>query len=228
MGPNIKLKGLRQGILISIGDADSWEEALPTLLGHIDQQREFLRGARVAIDLGNHVLKAVDMGKLRDALSERELYLFAILSNSPKTEETAQMLGLDTTIDRPSAGHYQKESTAHLQGGEDAMLLNRTIRSGLRIQFPGHVIVLGDVNPGGEIIAGGNVIIWGRLQGMVHAGAGGDEEAIVCALDLQPTQLRISDQIAVTPPRRGKPQPEFASLKDGKVVSDVWNPKKKK
>jgi septum site-determining protein MinC len=62
----------------------------------------------------------------------------------------------------------------------------------------------------------------------VHAGAGGDETAVVCALDLCPTQLRIADQIAITPQRRGKPQPETASLKEGKVVADVWNPKKKK
>jgi len=93
------------------------------------------------------------------------------------------------------------------------------------VQHHGHVIVIGDVNPGGEIIAGGDVVVWGRLRGMVHAGAEGNEKSIVCALDLSPTQLRIAGQIALTPKRRGKTRPEIASLKDGQVVAEPWNPK---
>jgi len=89
-------------------------------------------------------------------------------------------------------------------------------------------VVVGDVNPGAEIIAGGNIIIWGKLQGLVHAGAQGDESAIVCALDLRPMQLRIAEQVAITPQRKWKPQPEMAKLVDGKVIAEAWNPKKKK
>jgi septum site-determining protein MinC len=82
--------------------------------------------------------------------------------------------------------------------------------------------VIGDVNPGAEIIAGGNIVIWGRLRGTVHAGAQGDEDAIVCALDLSPTQLRIADQISITPPQRRRPKPEIARLEDGKVIAEPW------
>ena len=101
------------------------------------------------------------------------------------------------------------------------------MRSGTVPEHPGHVIVLGDVNPGAEIVAGGNIVVWGRLRGVVHAGAEGDENAIVCALDLSPTQLRIAGQIALTPQRRGKPQPEVARLQDSKVIAEAWNPKEK-
>jgi septum site-determining protein MinC len=62
---------------------------------------------------------------------------------------------------------------------------------------------------------------------MVHAGAEGNEEAVVCALDLAPTQLRIAGHIAITPQRRGKAQPEMARLREGKVVAEPWNPKGK-
>ena len=110
--------------------------------------------------------------------------------------------------------------------GEKAVLVRRTLRSGFSVQFAGHVVVIGDVNPGAEVIASGDVLVWGRLRGMVHAGAEGNEGAIVCALDLIPTQLRIAGQIAITPQRRGKSQPEMARLKDGQVVAEAWNPKK--
>lgn len=223
----ITIKGIRQGLLFTIADNPAgWEEARQALLDHIDQQGEFLHSARIALDVGNYVLKAVDLGQLRDALSERELYLWAVISNSPITEQTAEMMGMDVRIDKPKSAAYRSEVA--LQGGEEAALFHRTLRSGFRLQYAGHVVVIGDVNPGAEIIAGGNIVVWGRLGGLVHAGASGDENAVVCALDLRPTQLRIADQIAITPQRKGKPQPEIARLKDGKVVAEVWNPKGKK
>jgi septum site-determining protein MinC len=104
----------------------------------------------------------------------------------------------------------------------DAVYVQRTLRSGFKLQHPGHVVVVGDVNPGAEIIAGGDVVVWGRLKGMVHAGAQGDENAIVCALDLSPTQLRIADQISIPPQRRGKPHPEMARIQDGQVLAELW------
>ncbi len=106
------------------------------------------------------------------------------------------------------------------------MLVHRTLRSGFKISYAGHVVVVGDVNPGAEIIAGGNVVVWGRLKGVVHAGAQGDEEAVVCALELVPTQLRIADKIAIQPKRPSKPQPEMARIHDGQVVAEHWNPRK--
>jgi septum site-determining protein MinC len=69
------------------------------------------------------------------------------------------------------------------------------------------------------------VLVWGRLRGMVRAGAEGNEQSVVCALDLTPTQLRIAGYIATTPKRRGKPQPEMARVIDGHVLAEPWNAK---
>ncbi|MBU4224603.1 MAG: septum site-determining protein MinC, partial [Chloroflexi bacterium] len=81
---------------------------------------------------------------------------------------------------------------------------------------------MGDVNPGAEIVASGSILVWGRLRGVVHAGAQGDVNAVVCALELTPTQLRIAGEIAVSPKRKGKVQPEIARLKDGILVAEPW------
>jgi septum site-determining protein MinC len=225
MQPTVQIKGIREGLLVIAGDGD-WEEVRGSLLDELDRQSGFLKGARVALDVGSHVLKAVDLGALRDALSEREVILWAVLSNSLTTEQTAQTLGLATRLSKPRLERETRPLDTSVQSGEKAVLVRRTLRSGYSLQFPGHVVVIGDVNPGAEVIASGDVLVWGRLRGMVHAGAEGNEDAIVCALDLIPTQLRIAGQIAITPQRRGKPQPEMARLKDGQVVAEAWNPKK--
>ncbi len=81
---------------------------------------------------------------------------------------------------------------------------------------------MGDVNPGAEIVAAGSVVIWGRLRGVVHAGAGGDEQAIVCALELSPTQLRIAGDIAISPIKPGKKQPEVARIENGLIIAEPW------
>lgn len=224
MQPKIQIKGIRDGLLIILGEGE-WNEVYSALIQHLNQQDEFLRGARLALDVGNHILKAVDLGRLRDELSDRGLTLWAVLSNSPTTERTAQTLGLATRISKPAPDRAMPSLRTNLSGGEGAVLVRRTLRSGFSMKHPGHVIVIGDVNPGAEIVAGGDVLVWGRLRGMVHAGAEGNEQAVVCALDLAPTQLRIAGYIAITPKRRGKPLPEMARVIDGHVLAEPWNAK---
>ena len=75
------------------------------------------------------------------------------------------------------------------------LFVERTLRSGKSVQFDGHVVVLGDVNPGAEIIASGNIAVLGSLRGVAHAGATGERKASVSAYHLAPTQLRIADLV---------------------------------
>jgi septum site-determining protein MinC len=227
MRSKVLIKGIKDGLLFTLGEGN-WDELHSALLEQLDQQIEFLRGARLAIDVGNVILKAADLGHLQKELTERELNLWAILSNSPTTEQTAQTFGLATRINKPRSVERTLSSTSKSVGILDAVLVRKTLRSGNSIQHSGPVVVIGDVNPGAEIVSAGDVVVWGRLRGMVHAGANGDENAVVCALDLSPTQLRIAGKIALTPKRRGKPQPEIARLNDGQVVAETWDPKREK
>ncbi|WP_174783579.1 septum site-determining protein MinC [Dolichospermum sp. UHCC 0259] len=81
----------------------------------------------------------------------------------------------------------------------DALYLQMTVRSGVEIRHPGTVIILGDINPSGIVIAEGDILIWGRLRGVAHAGAGGNRESLIMALQMEPTQLRIADAVARSP-----------------------------
>jgi len=220
MNQSVHLKGIREGLLLSVGEGP-WAEVEQSMLQEIDDQIDFLRGAKLILDVENHDLNASTLGKLRDILSDRELSLWAVLSNSPVTEQTAQMLGLATKIHQAEP---EQNSRAYdgFSDGDEALLVKRTLRSGNSIEFPGHITVIGDVNPGAEVVAGGSVVVWGRCRGMVHAGAEGDESAVVCALDLSPTQLRIAEKIAVSPQRREISRPEMAVIRDDQLIAQPW------
>jgi len=219
----IQIKGLRDGLLVILDDA-SWEEQHTAFLAYVDSQAAFFKGARLALDVASQVLNVQDLVELRDQLSERGISLWAVLSESPTTENTAQLLGLATRISKPRPEESRTFSVEDL-GEETALFLNRTLRSGTRIEFAGHVIVLGDMNPGAEIIAEGNVIIWGRLRGMVHAGSKGNKEAVICALDLSPTQLRIADETSAILKPQQNPKPEIARINEnGKLQAEFWSP----
>lgn len=95
-----------------------------------------------------------------------------------------------------------------------------TLRGGQTLHHPGNVVVVGDVNPGAEIVASGDVLVFGRLAGVAHAGAQGDEAARVFALDLKATQLRIAAYIAADTDDapRERSAPEAALVRDGRIV----------
>jgi len=101
-------------------------------------------------------------------------------------------------------------NTAYYRGG---------LRSGQTIKFDGSVVIVGDANPGSEIVATGNVIILGALKGMAHAGFNGDESCYVSAQQLQPTQLRIANLITYVPTtgRKNEAKPSIAYVLEGEV-----------
>jgi septum site-determining protein MinC len=219
----IQIKGLRDGLLVTLGDG-GWSVLHSSLLSQIDEKPEFFKGAKLALDVGNQELHVSEMTDLRDELSDREIILWAVLSNSPTTENTAQMLGLATRLSkvRPDTPIQAKSVSSE----DSAMWVKRTVRSGVRLEYEGNVVVLGDVNPGAEIVAGGDIIVWGKLRGTVHAGAMGNDNAIVCALDMTPTQLRIAQYFARSPEgRRRKPTPEVARVRNGQIVAESWEVK---
>ncbi|HUH97429.1 MAG TPA: septum site-determining protein MinC [Anaerolineales bacterium] len=215
----IQIKGMRDGLLVSLMEA-SWEEQQSALLARMDQQPSFFQGARLALDVGAQVLHVNEMVELRDQLSDRNVALWAVVSQSPTTEQTAQLLGLATRISKPRPEETRFPSED--QNSETALFINKTLRSGTRIEFPGHVVVLGDVNPGAEIVAEGNIIIWGRLRGAVHAGAKGDEGTKVCALDFAPMQLRIVEQVVNIKKEKQIAGPVAAFVRNGRVVVESW------
>ena len=217
----VQIKGIRDGLLASFLDA-SWEDQCAALLTQIDERSAFFQGARLAMDVGSQVLKVNDLVDLRDRLSERNVVLWAVVSESPTTEKTSQVLGLATRISKPRPEEQRQFTNAVTD--ETALFINKTLRSGTRVEYPGNVVVMGDINPGAEIVAEGNVIVWGRVRGMIHAGSKGNRSAFICALDLSANQLRIANEISATLKPQKDPKPEVASINsEGRLQAERWH-----
>ncbi len=233
MPTEVQFKGVREGLLVTMGDG-AWPDLEEELFAEIGRQGDFLKGAKLILDVDAHSLNAASMARLRDQVSDQGLSLWGVISLSPLTERSAQAMGLATrihegTLEAEAEPEFVEDDevaieTSNVTDADSGVLFKRTLRSGGQIKHSGHVTVIGDVNPGAEIIAGGNVVVWGRLRGFVHAGAAGDDSAMVCAMDLSPTQLRIAGHIAIPPSERGEPGPEIAFIRDGQVVAESWLP----
>ena len=138
------------------------------------------------------------MQELAEALSEVQLRLISVSTSRRQTAIAAVTSGYSVEQLQPVTT-LVSESKATATPQADALYLETTVRSGVEIRHPGTVIILGDVNPGGIVIADGDIIIWGRLRGIAHAGAGGNRECLIMALQMEPTQLRIADAVARAP-----------------------------
>lgn len=218
----MEIKGIKDGVLITLEGQD-WQKARDRLIKKIEDKEDFFQGAQLVLDVGNNVLRTKELAELRDILSSKNIVLRGVLSSSIVTQETAQLLGLITEFPKPKEKQARRlDPLDTVIAGEPAVLVHCTMRSGFKVAHQGHVIVLGDVNMGAEIVASGSVIVWGRLRGTVHAGAEGDERAVVCALDLSPTQLRIAFSVATTLLDLQQPQPEIASIKDDQIIAELW------
>jgi septum site-determining protein MinC len=127
----------------------------------------------------------------------------------------------------PSAKAKNEEipSLGNLPDGEgNTLLIKRNLRSGQTVEYPGNVVIMGDVNPGAEVIAAGNIVVWGSFRGIAHAGATGDEASTITAFRLRPTQLRIAGHITRAPDddEDGPEIPEIARIRGGVVVIERY------
>ncbi|MCM1339218.1 MAG: hypothetical protein NC191_06070 [Muribaculaceae bacterium] len=95
--------------------------------------------------------------------------------------------------------HKKDEDKANEAENLPTLYLRKTIRSGQSISSDGNIIVIGDVNPGAEIIAKGDITVWGILGGIAHAGSDGNNFARIRALKLNPVQIRIGEVFARRP-----------------------------
>ncbi len=231
MARQIDIKGIRDGLLIRVNDHPDFA-VYERLRRELEQKRDFLQGSRIAVEIGRRPMNTEQLGGLQTLFADHELSLWAVIGEDGETRAAARELGLATRLSGSATdldGNTRSESpngastAAKQPPAANALLLRETLRSGRSVWHEGHVIVLGDVNPGAEIIATGNVVVWGRLRGLVHAGAGGDAAAVICALALNPTQLRIADQIAVAPSDSHPASiPEQATIRDGQIVAEPW------
>jgi septum site-determining protein MinC len=240
------LRGRGLGLEVHLAGWD-FDTAIAELTARLSERPEFYRGTTASVIFGDEplgpeqveVLRAVlanagiELGSIAEVLPDQELARRRALR--PKAEvklsESARSLVADFAGARADIVARRKRAPTapppqtppplvHIAPPPPGTLYHvGTLRGGQALHHAGNIVVIGDVNPGTELVATGDIVVFGRLLGVAHAGAQGDNDAKVYALHLQATQLRIATCIAVDEERsRDASEPEVAFVRDGRIV----------
>lgn len=180
-------------------EANQWNRLIDDFKSRLYvMEKSWQPGMKVQLIAKKRLLDSRQMQTLTDIIREIQLELSLVVTSRRQTAVVAASAGYSVKQEKsvkPLNGNNQA-SQAEMT---DPLYLKNTVRSGVEMRHTGTVIVLGDVNPGGSIIASGDVFIWGTLKGIAHAGATGNRKALIMALKMEPTQLRIADLVARSP-----------------------------
>jgi septum site-determining protein MinC len=197
-----------------------WKDAIKDLLNAANTEC-------VDLDCGDWLLTYTDLQDLMVQVDQSGRRLDSLISNVPATVVSAKAFGVEARLQQSESfgsrelisQELPSESTPTQPTG--VMFHQGTLRSGDYLQSDRSILIYGDVNPGATVSSSGNILIWGRLRGVAHAGADGSTQARIIALQLRPLQLRIADAVARGPD--DLPQPglaEQASLREGVIRID--------
>ncbi len=226
-------------VLVSLHTANSDSFQVASQLGldvvwESDKPQPVVKAERKEARNGNRFLAATSRGlNTPPNLDEESLRPGSDFRPAPHSALTEEQLVSESAEEHaaltPWADEHATESVS------PPYVYRGTLRSGQSVRHAGTVVVLGDVNPGAQVVSGGDVLVWGRLRGTVHAGAMGNARAIVTALDFEPVQMRIAQHIAMTPKsasnnpgywfwkRDSSGKPEVARVINNQIVVDPWD-----
>ncbi len=195
-------KGTKDGVTV-LFDADApFEELCQQLEKKVEEAGKFFDNVKTSLAF-----------KGRSFSEEEEDTLFQIITEHTSMEitflktENNELKQLSDLMEKEMAPH---NLTKYHKG---------SLRNGQKIEFDGSLVIVGDVNPGAEIKASGNIIVLGQLKGMAHAGCKGMADAFIAAVYMAPVQLRIADIITRFPEenKKGPKPPEYAFIQQGQI-----------
>ena len=168
---NIAIKGTRNGLLLTLEPETPFSELLNALSDRLAEAPGFFRGASLALDTSRRMLRMSERTQLEDLLAHYQMSVTSLEQVTPahKYAEAGTVSSNDMASNTVTMSEIL-ETQRDPRETDDTLFLRRTIRSGQAVHHASNIVILGDVNPGAEIVAGGDIIVWGVLRGMVHAG----------------------------------------------------------
>ena len=212
----IRFTGVDYGLLVRM----DWEVPLSQLLveveEHIQKSPAFFADAKVFLEVDTRPVLQHETEQLGVVLSRHGMTLQGVVSSASRVEGISRP---QPTVPEPS-----KVITPIIKEKEATVVEHRTVRSGEKVASESHLVIMGDVNPGAEVIAENNIIVWGSLKGTAYAGVPNHEDAVIAALHLSPIQLRIAGYIARSPDVRPVTAavPELARIDRNEIVVETW------
>lgn len=199
----ILIKGNKEGLyaVIYMNKFKDFDDMMEALIEKLTKGKKFYRGATFKITTDLKYISSKDLNRLKDVLFEEFLIKDCIFEDR------------EEKVNKVFSGIYEGRTK----------FIRKTIRGGQTINYSGNIVIIGDVNPGAEIYAAGNVIVLGTLKGHVHAGFGGNEKALIAAFNLQPEILQIANIMTRSPEDGLKPKyPEVAKVKEDTIIVEPY------
>ena len=194
------------GIILVLNPDASYETLKKDIADKFRASAAFFGEAAKAVSFKGRDLTDEQKMEIVDIIQANcSLSILCIMEDDPETEAAFQK-----TIERKLEQDYS--NTGQFYKGN--------LRSGQVLDVETSIIIIGDIKPGAKVISKGNVIILGSLKGNVYAGAAGNTNAFVVALDMRPVQIRIADTIARAPDNPEKTpgnQTKIAFLDNGNI-----------
>ncbi len=220
---SIVVKGVGDGLAMILPQDGDFEQVAEDLHKKLSSVEKFFEEAPVTLFVGNRQLSSRQRGELKSIVEERfNFSLAGIESVFEKTRDRGDIAHGGPSLEVDDLLNRRCDAVRTLR-------VKKTLRSGQRVKHRNTVLVLGDVNPGAEVVAGGDVYVMGKLEGVAHAGAFGSNAAVIVAFSLQPLQLRIGEHVSRSPDEAsglsGNRGPEMARVEDGRIVIETFSPR---
>ncbi|WP_042354920.1 septum site-determining protein MinC [Bacillus rubiinfantis] len=177
---NVTIKGTKDGLILRLDDFCSYEELIKELdqkLSANTNTHEEHQLISVKLEAGNRYLSEEQQEELKELIRDKK----------------------NLIVDEIVSNVITKEEAARQRAENEIVTVSKIIRSGQVLRVPGDILLIGDINPGGTVIAGGNIFVMGSLKGIAHAGFFGNDDAVIAASNMRPSQLRISSSLITKP-----------------------------
>lgn len=214
MSQPVIIKSNKYGINLILDPKIPFEELLDCITDKFLESEKFFRNAHVAISFEGRALSDEQEYRIIDAITTRtSIRIVCIIDNDEIREQ------------------YTKQRVEQYladESGNTGKFYKGTLRSGQVLECETSIIIIGDVNPGAKLISIGNIVILGALKGTAYAGASGNEDCFVVALDMNPVQIKIGNIIgrsedkeilaSIRERRKAVAQPQIATVSDGHIL----------
>ena len=220
-GTAVKVGGRGWNVEFTLDDQVTFSDVEQDLRRYLAKSGGWFAGQPVAVNLGARALTWEELGRLGHVFEEEFQLKVSSFWCEGGPSEVLSAGGSESLLRQRD----QLIAPQVHQAEETPLFIKGTCRSGASLDHEGDIVVLGDVNPGAQLKATGDILVFGTLRGVAHAGANaaGRSSAVVMALSLQPMQLRIGDNISVTPKskrasKRKLVGPEIAFVRGRSIV----------
>lgn len=198
MNHSVMIKGTKSGIIVVLDPALDFETLKDHVAEKFKEASHFLGDAAMAISFEGYKPNNEEQRQLLEVINENSHLKIICVVDTDKEKEDMFHKCLDERLTELDA------NTGQFYKGN--------LRSGQVLEVETSIIVIGDINSGAKVVSKGNVIILGALKGNVFAGASGNENAFVVALEMSPIQIRIADVIARATDKHNKKQEKAAKI----------------